>query len=331
MSPNRVRFAVLGLVISLVVVCPIVWKPAAAQAVATFESIVHCNSPLPCSGATNWGSGYGILAKSTTADAIKGHIRNGVGSSNGLLAGVAGIDTSNSGFTNGVSGLSQNGNGGYFKTINGLNALIAESDNFNPHIEAHSTVLILGPNNAVPELLIGSQGNASGFPIGDIDSVNGTIFYFTSSGDLHLKGDIFTGGSCSSGCLPIRNTAGTRLTAYTSRQPVPTIEDYGQAQLIAGVAWVKIGTDFANTMDPKQPYLVFVTADGPNKGLYVSTKSRNGFEVKENPGGGSTLTFDYRIVAKPLDTSAVSRFGAPVPGQRQIEPVVPSTLARAHK
>jgi len=331
MSPNRVRFAVFALVVSLFAVGSIAWKPAAAQAVASFESIVHCNSPLPCSGATNWGSGYGILVKSATSDAIKGNIRNGIGQSNGLLAGVAGIDTSHSGFTNGVSGLSQNGNGGYFKTINGLNALIAESDNFNPRIEAHSTVLILGPNNAVPELLIGSEGNASGFPIGDIDSVNGNIFYFTSSGDLHLKGNLFTGNSCSAGCLPTKNAAGTHLTAYTSRQPIPTIEDFGEARLVAGEAWVKIGPDFANTMDPKQPYLVFLTADGPNKGLYVSTKSRNAFEVKENPGGGSTLAFDYRIVAKPIDTSAATRFGAPVPGQRQIEPSVPSTLASMHK
>jgi hypothetical protein len=331
MSSKRVKFAFVALFVSVAAVGAVAWKSAAAQAVAAIDSIIHCNSSLPCSGATNWGSGYGILVKSATSDAIKGNIRDGIGQSNGLLAGVAGIDTSHSGFTNGVSGLSQNGNGGYFKTINGLNALIAESDNFNPHIEPHSTVLVLGPNNAVPEVLIGSEGNKSGFPIGDIDSVNGMIFYFTSTGDLHLKGNIFTGGSCSTGCLPIKDAAGTHLTAYAARQPLPTIEDYGQAQLVSGDVWVKIRSDFANTMDPKQPYLVFVTADGPNKGLYVSVKSRDAFEVKENPGGRSTLTFDYRIVARPLDTSEVSRFGDPVPVQHQIEPAVPSTLAHMQK
>jgi hypothetical protein len=326
MTPKRAKFAFVALFVSLAAVGAVAWKSAAAQAVAAIDSIVHCNSSLPCSGATNWGSGYGILVKSATSDAIKGNIRDGIGQSNGLLAGVAGIDTSNSGYTNGVSGLSQNGNGGYFKTINGLNALIAESDNFNPHSEGHSTVLILGPNNTVPELLIGSQGNASGFPIGDIDAVNGTIFYFTNTGDLHLKGDVYTGGSCSTGCLPIRNASGTRLTAYVSRQAIPTIEDFGEAQLVAGEAWVKIDADFASTIDVKQHYLLFLTADGPNKGLYVSAKSRNAFQVKENAGGESTLTFDYRIVAKPLDTTAVSRFGAPVPGQRQNAPVVPKRI-----
>jgi hypothetical protein len=45
---------------------------------------------------------------------------------------------------------------------------------------------------------------------------------------------------------------------------------------------------------------VFLTPQGDCNGLYVAQKSSAGFEVRELRGGRSSLTFDYRIVAKPL-------------------------------
>ncbi|HEY7980612.1 MAG TPA: hypothetical protein VID19_03945, partial [Candidatus Eremiobacteraceae bacterium] len=65
----------------------------------------------------------------------------------------------------------------------------------------------------------------------------------------------------------------------------------------------------------------FVTPDGDNNGLYVTGKSAHGFIVREARGGRSTLAFDYRIVAKPidengarlpLDTYAPARFARPL-------------------
>jgi hypothetical protein len=76
-------------------------------------------------------------------------------------------------------------------------------------------------------------------------------------------------------------------------------------------------------MDPRKPYLVFITADGPSKGLYVAQKTNSGFIVRENPGGSSTLVFDYRIVANPIDTTVPSRFGAPIPDRGQAVPQFP--------
>jgi hypothetical protein len=37
------------------------------------------------------------------------------------------------------------------------------------------------------------------------------------------------------------------------------------------------------------------------RGLYVSQKTPAGFQVREAQGGRSTFSFDYRIVARPLD------------------------------
>ncbi|HXW75833.1 MAG TPA: hypothetical protein VEJ20_00320, partial [Candidatus Eremiobacteraceae bacterium] len=78
-------------------------------------------------------------------------------------------------------------------------------------------------------------------------------------------------------------------------------EDYGEAQLVDGAATVALDPAFAKSISDRQPYLVFVTPDGPSRGLYVAQKSLEGFTVRENPGGTSTIAFDYRIVAKPAN------------------------------
>jgi hypothetical protein len=44
-------------------------------------------------------------------------------------------------------------------------------------------------------------------------------------------------------------------------------------------------------------YHVFVTPEGESKGLFVTDRQADGFEVCEQDGGSSTLTFSYRVVA----------------------------------
>ena len=51
-------------------------------------------------------------------------------------------------------------------------------------------------------------------------------------------------------------------------------------------------------------YHVFITPEGNAESLYVSNKTSAGFEVHESRYAHDSLAFDYRIVAKPFDTSA---------------------------
>jgi hypothetical protein len=46
---------------------------------------------------------------------------------------------------------------------------------------------------------------------------------------------------------------------------------------------------------------VFLTPVGDTQGLYVSTRSQDGCEVREQQGGTSNLAFSYRVVAKRCD------------------------------
>ena len=121
------------------------------------------------------------------------------------------------------------------------------------------------------------------------------------SGNLQISGDIFTAGACSGGC--INGRPDSRIAQYGAREAQPTTEDFGEANLVGGQGYVHLDPTFARTIDQRSNYLVFITPEGDNRGLYVTQKSLGGFMVRESQNGHSTITFSYRIVAKPYGST----------------------------
>ena len=93
------------------------------------------------------------------------------------------------------------------------------------------------------------------------------------------------------------------MIAYGSESTSATIEDFGTARIVRGIANVQIEATFASTIDRSDSYYVFLTPLGDTRGLYVSLKTPSGFQVRETEGGHSNLGFDYRIVAHPADAT----------------------------
>jgi hypothetical protein len=130
-----------------------------------------------------------------------------------------------------------------------------------------------------------------------------SVFSVWSNGIVTISGEIFTAGSCITGCV-VHNSVKQGVRFYTPRESLPTVEDFGEAQLTAGHAYVRIDPAFADTIDQYASYMVFITPEGDSNGVYVMDKTPIGFEVRENRGGHSTLAFSYRIVAKPYGENA---------------------------
>ena len=92
------------------------------------------------------------------------------------------------------------------------------------------------------------------------------------------------------------------VLAYAAESASATLDDVGTARMVDGVANVAIDRAFASTIDRSSAYHVFVTPLGESRGwLYVASKTPTGFQVREAQSGRSTLSFDYRIVAHPID------------------------------
>jgi hypothetical protein len=109
-------------------------------------------------------------------------------------------------------------------------------------------------------------------------------------GDLTCTGQVKTVSATGGGSRMVET--------YAMQSPENWMEDFGSATLEHGIARVVIDPAFAETVSSNAEYHVFLTANGDSKGLYVTAKSASGFEVHESGGGTSSLSFDYRIVAK---------------------------------
>jgi hypothetical protein len=131
----------------------------------------------------------------------------------------------------------------------------------------------------------GSSGNSAAFVVDNSANVFAEGQFTTQKGTYART----TGSS------------GTTRIAYTARTAARVMEDSGEAQLVNGRAYVKLDPAFADVIEKRSPYRVFVTPEGDSDGLYVTQKSPAGFVVRESSGGRSTFAFDYRIVATPVD------------------------------
>jgi hypothetical protein len=87
------------------------------------------------------------------------------------------------------------------------------------------------------------------------------------------------------------------IELYSMESPQNWSEDFGSARLSSGATAVTLDPVFAETVNPGAEYHVFLTPAGDCRGLYISNKTADGFEVRELGGGQSNVAFDYRIVA----------------------------------
>jgi len=129
----------------------------------------------------------------------------------------------------------------------------------------------------------------------------GCIDIQASGGNIDIFGQYLKNNSCVAGCSAATVTSlGRAVTSYSAQEASPTIEDFGESQLVDGRAYVPLSSDFANVIDGRMNYLVFITPEGDNRGLFVTNRTRAGFAVHESQGGRSSLMFSYRIVATLL-------------------------------
>jgi hypothetical protein len=242
-------------------------------------------------GFSYWGtgvqgtsnSGYGMKASSTQGIGLLvsgGYIGVQASSVNGDA-----IDASSTGSQNaGTLGVWSTGSPAVYAVSTGDIAVDAESS----------------PGDLSPPLFLSGGAQSQNTDLIDgYDSGITRIFAVDDSGNEHITGQLFTHGSCSIGCSKTRH-----VTSYTPRESAPSMEDVGEGQLTAGTARVLLDPAFANVIDKHANYDVFVSPEGPSRGVYVTQKSQTGFTVTENPDGQATIPFSYRIVAKPYGVTA---------------------------
>ena len=95
---------------------------------------------------------------------------------------------------------------------------------------------------------------------------------------------------------------GSHRRFYSLESPESWFEDFGTGQVVGGRGLVRFDPEFA-ALTRGDKYHVFLTPRGDCRGLYVNAETSDGFEVHELQGGTSTVSFDYRVVARRKDVA----------------------------
>jgi hypothetical protein len=130
---------------------------------------------------------------------------------------------------------------------------------------------------------------------GTFDGIAGSFY-----GPVEVHGDVIVTGNAvvmGTKSAAARHDDGTHRLLYCVESPESQFEDFGEVKLVKGKADVRLDRDFIGVADTRH-YHVFLTPYGDSLGLFVTTRKRTGFQVREQGGGKSSLTFSYRVVAK---------------------------------
>ena len=258
-----------------------------------------------------WGE-----SQATPADRAKGYWCNGVvaisASAAGLYAssgngpGVVGVSEGGRGLHPGVYGDSSN-IGVFGRSDTGLGVFGASTSSVLAAVRGDSDRYtgVEGISYATDPETAGVHGYSY--------SSNGVYGYSHNSvGVLGVTrsfnglGGLFAGGLvCMWGpkAAAVPHRDGSMRLLYSMESPESWFEDFGRARLVRGRARVKLDREFSAVIHTGD-YHVFLTPQGDSRGLYVSRKTRTGFEVREQQGGTSSLAFSYRVVGRRKDIRA---------------------------
>jgi len=292
-------------------------------------------------GQTSGTQGIGVLGinGSTTANINATGVWGQTSNSSGT--GVFGVNTSTTNDANasGVWGQVNNaqGSAGYFTNVAtagtnigvGVAAYTSQSQGaayYGRNQHTSGTGIIVAGNNVTPSFMsAGSGGAFTGSTIGVAAFKNGALEigagagYFIASTSSNVgvyvayrSGPPATnykivnaagfGGQVSTDVLGEEGLKDARVM-FAPEAPEIFLMDYGRGQLVNGKAHVKLDPIFAKNIivNDSFPLYVNIQLEGDCKGVYVTNKTNEGFDVIELQGGQSNVPFTYSITAHRRD------------------------------
>ena len=256
-------------------------------------------------GSVSGGSGYdyGVYGYSSTSAHAYGVFGYGTSTGTDWTYGVYGNASGASATNIGVRGAVSDSDGyGVLASNNDLNgtAIIGIGNNLGTFYH---------PTNGGGITANGNKIGVFGYGTDTGDDVWGGYFSATNNSQYAYVGGQFSGtdykinGSGSVATI-VKRPDGTRANMFCPEAPEILFQDYGTAKLVNGHAHITIDPILAKNIvvNSKHPLRVFIQLEGDCKGVYVTNKTQNGFDVVELQNGNSNVSFSWTIVANRADT-----------------------------
>jgi len=282
-----------------------------------------------CSQSGGAAAGVYGLNDNSEGSAIIGYNSANAGTGNGK--GVVGYTNQSGTGAAGVYSINANANGtaliAYNSATSGAGsgdaiiAITSQQDGFAINsINNHSqgTGVVGGGNNVsyLSYLTGGSGGAFTGTIIGvygkNTNNVNnsGGGYFAHADGSTYAYVAAKDGGGTArkivgTGTVStiVTDTKGNKVIMSCPEAPEILFMDFGHAQLKDGKAYIKIDPILSKNIlvDEQHPLKVFIQLEGECNGVYVTNKSKDGFEVVELNNGKSNVPFTWQIVAQRAD------------------------------
>ena len=258
-------------------------------------------------GDSSTGTGVlGTTEGSTAILGIQGNSRDprgegvfGVAGTSDAGVGVQGFSTDHTG----VRGDSANGTGVIGDSANGT-AVIGQSITGTGILGTSDSGTAIRADSDTGTAISGFSGRSDGLRG---ESNSGIGIHGVSQGGIaaQFDGNVVVNGDFSvtgvkSALVPCPD--GSHRRFYSLESPESWFEDFGTGQVVGGRGPVRFDPEFA-ALTRGDKYHVFLTPRGDCRGLYVNAETSDGFEVHELQGGTSSVSFDYRVVARRKDVA----------------------------
>ena len=165
--------------------------------------------------------------------------------------------------------------------------------------------------NAAAET-IGVHGRANNANVSTIDKMGGFFNVASSVGSVVnavaavgsvIDGNVYKILGYGIVSTLIKDNVGEERIMVAPEAPEALFQDYGVGQLINGKATISLDPILTKNIavDEDHPMKVFVQLEGDCKGVYVTNKTANGFDVVELNNGTSNTKFSYQLIANRAD------------------------------
>ncbi|HEX2865945.1 MAG TPA: hypothetical protein VHO03_02830 [Ignavibacteriales bacterium] len=267
----------------------------------------------------NTATGSGLFGQNTsTGSGVIGISFKGFGSvgltGSGNASGILAVNRDSAG-----TGLISIGGGLTNSLIleggTGLSSLGRQTGLFAQAVDSLSGTGIISAGNEISSPLspergagisgTGRQFGVTGFAKSDTSAKEKWGGYFEAAPGSYA----FTGGRLgktdygvlTSGvnAIMVKDGKGENRVMFNTASPEVVLEDYGTGQLERGFSHVSLDTLFSRAIfiDDINPLKVFVQVEGDCNGVYVTNKTKEGFDVRELKGGRSHVQFSWHVVA----------------------------------
>jgi hypothetical protein len=131
--------------------------------------------------------------------------------------------------------------------------------------------------------------------------VTGPITLVAGTGATNTQYGLISTGTKST---IVKDEQGRNRSMFCTEAPEVLFQDFGAGQLQNGFVHITLDPLLVRNVyvDEKHPLKVFIQLEGDCKGIFVSNKTSNGFDVQELQGGQSNVSFTWQIVAARADS-----------------------------